>query len=92
MKPIRLEGQDGLEVLVNPERVVLVQGDRVPAKIRPVADGVDELVEPSYTGSTILLDLTDRHGQNVTVSVKQPPSSVYNELYHARSWRSGGRS
>lgn len=87
MKPVELTGQDDNKVLVNPDRIVLVKADRVPAVIRPVADGVDELVSPSYIGSTILLDVVDRHSQNVTVSVKQPPASVRDLLYHARKVR-----
>ena len=92
MKPIRLTGQDGLAVLVNPDVIALVTEDRVPAVIRCVADGVDELVTPSYSGSVLTLTLVDRHGQQLKQSVKEPPSTVYSELYHARGWRSGSRS
>lgn len=87
MRPINLCGQDGEALLVNPEHIVLVKADRVRAEIRQVADGVDELVSPSYTGSTLLLDVTNEHGQNVTVSVKESPLSVAAELYQARRGR-----
>lgn len=87
MKPINLTGQDGDALLVNPDHVVLVKADRVRAEIRQVADGVDELVTPSYTGSTILLDVVDFKGHNVTVSVKESPLSVAAELYQARRGR-----
>jgi hypothetical protein len=87
MKPINLCGQDGEALLVNPDHIVLVTAYRVRAEIRQVADGVDELVTPSYTGSTITLDVKDNHGQSVTVAVKESPLAVAAELYTARRGR-----